>query len=72
MSDHGDWGGRPILSDKDWRKGTEYGGVEGLVAPIDSPHTPSMTAHEQLMFIRAIDPMDGEIAPIAELKKMAP
>lgn len=30
------WGGKPLVSKKDYTKGTEYGGVEGLIQPL--PH----------------------------------
>lgn len=57
-SDHGDWGGRPIISERDWRSGSEYGGVEGLIQPRDSGHDPANNAHEQLMLIYNTDPAD--------------
>lgn len=48
----------------DYRDGSEYGGVAGLVQP--APHTP--TASERLSAIYAIDPTDsgtedGSVAP---------
>jgi hypothetical protein len=57
-TDHGGWGGREIFSNDNWQNGTEYGGVGGLVAPIDSPHTPNITGKEELMLIHASDPGD--------------
>lgn len=72
MADHGDWGGRPVVSEADWRTGTEYGGVGGIIPPLDSAHTQSILPHEEWMIIRNIDPMDEETAPIAETKRIAP
>lgn len=57
-TDHGNWGGREIFSSEDWRRGTEYGGVGGLVAPIDSDHTPNIKGKEELMAVYASDPAD--------------
>jgi hypothetical protein len=71
-NDHGDWGGRKIVSDGDWRTGTEYGGVGGIIPPLDSPHTESMSAHEQWLIVRNIDPTDNATSPVEELKQMAP
>ncbi len=70
-SDWGAWGGRPILSEDDWRTGSEYGGVGGLISPIDSPHTESMPAFEQLTLIKNIDPMDTVTQPVEVTKQMA-
>lgn len=71
MTDHGDWGGKPLFSEKDWRSGTEYGGVEGLLPPFDSAHTANMPPSEQLMVIHNIDPMDAETQPVEVLKRLA-
>jgi hypothetical protein len=47
---------RDILTNlNDYRNGTEYGGVAGLVQP--APHVP--TASERLSAIYAIDPTDS-------------
>jgi hypothetical protein len=47
---------RDILANtNDYRDGTEYGGVAGLVQP--APHVP--TASERLSAIYAIDPTDS-------------
>lgn len=72
MADHGDWGGRKVVSDADWRTGTEYGGVDGIIAPLDSPHTEAMPAYEQWMIVRNIDPTDNVTGPVEELKQIAP
>lgn len=56
MSDSGAWGGRPMISKENWRRGSEYGGVGGLIAPRDSPHNPADVASEQLMMIYNTDP----------------
>lgn len=40
----------------DGSKGSEYGGVEGLIAP--SPHDVKDHAHEQLMLLINTDPAD--------------
>lgn len=62
MADHGDWGGNDnIFSKKDWRSGSEYGGVEGLVPPLDSGHTNYLTAGEQLMLIYDTKPVVMEL-----------
>ncbi len=55
---------REIVSTADYRTGTEFGGVEGLIQP--PPHVP--TAHERLMMVYAIDPSDtgtedGSVVP---------
>lgn len=70
-SDHGDWGGKPLVSEDDWRSGSEYGGVGGLIAPIDSAHTLVMPAHEQLTLIKNINAQDATTQPVAETKLMA-
>jgi hypothetical protein len=70
VADHGDWGSKPIVSEDDWRRGTEYGGVGGIIAPLDSPHTASLTAAEQLMMVHNVDPMDAEAVLIEVPKKM--
>lgn len=44
-----------LANDNDYRDGTEYGGVAGLVQPF--PHQP--TASERLSAIYAIDPTDS-------------
>lgn len=56
--DHGDWGGRQIRSEKDWQKGTEYGGVEGLIAPAASAHDVADHPSEQLMLMYNTNPGD--------------
>lgn len=53
-----------LTNDNDYRDGSEYGGVAGLVQPL--PHTP--TSSERLSAIYAIDPTDsgaeaGSVAP---------
>lgn len=56
---------RDIVSTEDYRSGTEFTGVGGLVAP--PPHRP--TAGERRSMIMAIDPTDpgdgsaGSVAP---------
>lgn len=45
---------RDLVSDEDYRTGTEFGGVSGLIQP--APHTP--TASERLHMVYAIDPTD--------------
>jgi len=55
---------RSLVSEEDWRKGTEFGGVDGVIQP--PPHVP--TASERLSMIYAIDPTDtgveaGSVAP---------
>lgn len=44
-----------LANDNDYRTGSEFGGVAGLVQP--GPHTP--TASERLSAIYAIDPTDA-------------
>lgn len=71
MGDAGAWGGRPIVSDKDWRKGSEYGGVEGLIAPADSGHSPNDVASEQLMLVYNSDAgVDEQVVILPETKKI--
>ncbi len=70
-SDWGNRSGRQLFSEDDWRTGSEYGGVGGLIAPIDSPHTESITAPEQMMVIYNIDPLDTVEQPIEVTKQMA-
>jgi hypothetical protein len=55
---------RDLVSTEDYRDGSEFGGVGGLIQP--APHTPS--ASERLHMIYAIDPTDdgteaGSVAP---------
>lgn len=45
---------RNLVSDVDYRTGTEFGGVAGMIQP--PPHVP--TASERLRMTYAIDPMD--------------
>lgn len=53
-------GSRDILTPTtDYREGSEYGGVGGLVQP--PPHVP--TASERLRQVYAIDPMDDGTRP---------
>jgi hypothetical protein len=46
---------RDLVSTDDYRTGTEFGGVGGLIQP--PPHVP--TAGERLSMIYAIDPTDN-------------
>lgn len=46
-----------LVSSEDYRNGTEFGGVDGLVQP--PPHRP--TAGERRSMIMAIDPTDAGI-----------
>lgn len=49
--------GRPwVKQASDGSKGSEYGGVEGLIAP--PPHDVKDYAHEQLMLLMNTDPAD--------------
>lgn len=53
-----------LVSEEDYRTGTEFGGVAGLIQP--APHVP--TASERLHMIYAIDPSDpgtedGSVVP---------
>lgn len=55
---------RSLLSEEDYRDGSEYGGVGGLIQPL--PHQP--TSSERLSMIYAIDPTDdgteaGSVTP---------
>lgn len=50
---------RDPVSETDYRTGSEFGGVDGLIQP--PPHVP--TASERLMMIRQIDPMDDGSYP---------
>ena len=45
---------RDLVSDEDYRTGSEFGGVAGLIQP--GPHVPM--ASERLSMIYAIDPTD--------------
>lgn len=45
---------RDLVSTEDYRDGSEFGGVGGLIQPV--PHVP--TASEKLMQVYAIDPTD--------------
>jgi hypothetical protein len=47
------------VSEDDYRLGSEFGGVGGLIQP--APH--SATSSERLMQIYAIDPMDDGLQP---------
>jgi hypothetical protein len=71
VADHGDWGGKPIVSEADWRKGTEYGGVGGVISPLDSPHTESMAAAEQLAMIYNTEPTATDDVLVEVPKKLA-
>jgi hypothetical protein len=50
---------RDLVSAEDYRDGSEFGGVGGLIQP--APHTP--TAGEKLMQVYAIDPTDDGTRP---------
>lgn len=50
---------RDLVSDEDYRTGSEFGGVVGLIQP--PPHVP--TASERLRMIYAIDPVDAGDRP---------
>lgn len=50
---------RDLVSDEDYRLGSEFGGVGGLIQP--APHVP--TASERLSMIYAIDPTDDGTRP---------
>lgn len=50
---------RDLVSDEDYRTGSEFGGVGGLIQP--EPHAP--TASERMMMVKAIDPMDDGTRP---------
>jgi hypothetical protein len=45
---------RDLVSTTDYREGSEFGGVDGLIQP--PPHVP--TAGERLSMVYAIDPTD--------------
>ena len=45
---------RDLVSEEDYREGSEFGGVDGLIQP--PPHVPD--ASERLMMLKAIDPTD--------------
>lgn len=46
---------RSLVSEQDYKDGSEFGGVAGLIQPL--PHTPN--ASERLSMIYAIDPTDS-------------
>lgn len=50
---------RDLVSTEDYRNGSEFGGVGGLIQP--PPHVP--TASERLHMIYAIDPEDDGTRP---------
>lgn len=50
---------RDLVSEEDYRDGSEFSGVGGLIQP--APHTP--TASERLHMIYAIDPTDDGTEP---------
>jgi hypothetical protein len=50
---------KSYVSEVDYREGSEFGGVPGLIQP--APHTPN--ASERLMSIYAIDPADDGLQP---------
>jgi len=50
---------RSLVSEEDYRDGSEFGGVGGLIQP--PPHNP--TASERLSMIYAIDPTDDGTRP---------
>lgn len=50
---------RDLVSEEDYRTGTEFGGVDGLIQP--PPHVPD--AAERLHMVYAIDPMDDGTRP---------
>ena len=54
---------RSIVSEEDYRTGSEFGGVAGLIQP--APHVP--TASERLSMVYAIDPEDDGTTPEAVL-----
>lgn len=64
--------GRPWMkqSTADPAKGSEYGGVEGLIAP--PPHDIKDSAHEQLMLMYNTDPADetsgAELPPTKKVR----
>jgi hypothetical protein len=50
---------RDLVSDYDYRTGSEFGGVPGIIQP--PPHVP--TAAERLHMVHAIDPTDAGTEP---------
>jgi hypothetical protein len=50
---------RNLVSEEDYRNGSEFGGVGGLIQP--APHNP--TASERLQMVYAIDPLDDGTFP---------
>lgn len=48
---------RSLVSEEDYRTGSEFSGVMGLIQP--PPHTP--TATERLHMMYALDPMDDGV-----------
>lgn len=50
---------RDLVSEENYRDGSEFSGVGGLIQPV--PHTP--TASERLMMVYAIDPTDDGTEP---------
>jgi hypothetical protein len=50
---------RSLISETDYRDGSEFGGVDGLIQP--APHNP--TASERLHMVYAIDPLDDGSYP---------
>lgn len=50
---------RDLISDEDYRDGSEFGGVGGVIQP--PPHVP--TASERLHMVYAIDPLDDGSRP---------
>lgn len=73
--DHGNWGGRKLHSTKDWRKGSEYGGVEGLLPPESSPHDSADHPVDILWMMRNTNPGDrtgesgNEVPPTKMVRK---
>ena len=70
-----------LTSNKDIRKGSEFGGVDNIIAP--PPHDPRNRPNETLMQIYQTDPaagvlqyldghIDVETQPIPETKKIRP
>lgn len=52
-------GSRDLVATDDYRTGSAFGGVAGLIQP--PPHVP--TASERLRMVYAIDPMDDGTRP---------
>lgn len=73
-TDHGDWGGKPIVSQDDWQGGSEYGGVPGIQQPDASAHYKALTADELLMRVHNSEPTDAtsDGGLPDPLKKIAP